>query len=73
METIIKVKDSTEGRKLIAHLQSLAYVKVLGDSNNLIDMNEVKNKVKKSEKSRSFTLDEAIKRSAAWKGKYKLR
>ena len=71
METIIKVKDSAEGRKLIAHLQSLSYVKVLGNSGNLIDINELKSKVKKAEKSRSLTLEEAISRSESWKGKYK--
>ena len=71
METIIKVKDSAEVRKLIAHLQSLSYVKVLGNSGNLIDINELKSKVKKAEKSRSLTLEEAISRSESWKGKYK--
>lgn len=71
METIIKVKDSVEGRKLIAHLQSLSYVKVLGDSTNLIDVKELKSKVKKAESSKSLTLEEAISKSAAWKSKYK--
>ena len=71
METIIKVKDSAEGRKLIAHLQSLSYVQVLGDSANLMDVKELRNKVKKAEKSKSLTLDEAMSRSAAWKSKYK--
>jgi hypothetical protein len=71
METIIKVKDSAEGRRLIAHLQSLSYVKVLGDSTNLVDLRELKGKIKKAESSRSLTLDEAMRRSAAWKSKYK--
>ena len=71
METIIKIKNSAEGKKLIAHLQSLSYVKVLGDSSNLVDVKELKSKVKKAESSKSLTLEEAITRSAAWKSKYK--
>jgi tRNA A37 threonylcarbamoyladenosine synthetase subunit TsaC/SUA5/YrdC len=71
METIIKIKNSAEGKKLIAHLQSLSYVKVLGDSSNLVDVKELKSKVKKAESSKSLTLEEAIARSAAWKSKYK--
>jgi hypothetical protein len=71
METIIKIKDSAEGKKLIAHLQSLSYVKVLGNSTDLIDVKELKSKVKRAEKSKPLSMEEAISRSAAWKSKYK--
>ncbi len=71
MDTIIKVKNSAQGKKLIAHLQSLSYVKVLGDSSKFIDANELKAKVKKAEKSGSLTFDEAVRKSEAWKRNYK--
>ena len=71
METVVKIKDTAEGKKLIAHLQSLSYVKVLGSTENLIDVGELTAKVKRAEKSKSLTLSEAITRSSAWKSKYK--
>jgi hypothetical protein len=70
METLIKIKDSQEGKKLIAHLKSLEYVKVMGDADGFVDVKELKQKVKNAEKSKSLTMEESIHRSEAWKTKH---
>ena len=71
METIIKIKDSVKGKKLIAHLKSLDYVKVLGNASNFVAADELREKVKKAEKSKALTLEEAERRSEGWKNSYK--
>lgn len=71
METLIKIQGTQEGKKLIAYLRSLNFVEVMGDSASFIDTNELKKKVKRAEKSKSLTLEEAMQKSEAWKGKYK--
>lgn len=68
---MVKIKQSGEGKKLISYLKSLSFVEVLGDSDDFVDVKDLKKKVKKAEKSKSLSLDESIRRSAAWKSRYR--
>jgi hypothetical protein len=69
METIVKIKNSVAGKKLIAHLKSLEYVKVLGDSDDFLDVKLLHQKVKQAEKSKSVSFEDAIRLSETWKTK----
>lgn len=71
MDTLVKIPNTTEGKKLLTYLKSLAFVKVVGDSDGFINVEELKEKVKKAEKSKPLTIDEAMQKSEGWKGKYK--
>ena len=71
MDTLVKIPSTTEGKKLLAYLKSLSFVKVVGDSDSYINVDELKEKVKKAEKSKSLSLEEAIQKSSTWKSKYK--
>lgn len=71
METLVKIKNTAEGKSLLAFIKSLNYAHVLGDSNDYINITELKEKVKQAEKSPSVSLDKAISESEKWKIKYR--
>lgn len=71
METVVKISDTADGKKLLTYLKSLNYVQVLGGVDEFISVSEIKKKIKKAEKSRSLNLDEAIRQSEGWKSKFK--
>ena len=71
METMVKIENSKAGKKLLAYLKSLEYVKVIGEADNFIALTDLQKKIKAAEKSKSLTLQEAKTRSAEWKTKYK--
>ena len=71
METIVKIKDTVDGKKLLAHLRSLNYVRVLGRADDFFSLKDIKKNLKKAEKSQSLSLSEAIRQSEGWKNKFK--
>lgn len=71
MDTLVKISNTTEGKKLLAYLKSLAFVKVVGDSDSFINVDELKAKVKQAEKSKSLNIEEAMLKSSMWKSNYK--
>lgn len=71
METVVKIKDTVDGKKLLAHLRSLNYVRVLGRADDFFSVKDIKMNLKMAEKSQSLSLSEAIRQSEAWKNKFK--
>lgn len=71
METVVKIKNTADGKKLLTYLKSLSYVQVLGGADEFVSVSDLKRKIKKAEKSRSLSLDEAIQQSEGWKNKFK--
>jgi hypothetical protein len=71
METIVKISHSKEGKQLLNYIKSLEFVKVLGKSNDFVDVKALKQKVKTAEKSASLSFEEAVSKSEKWKSRYK--
>jgi hypothetical protein len=71
METIVKINHSKEGRRLLAYIKQLEFVSVMGNSDEFVNVKELKQKIKKAEKSESLTIEEAASKSEKWKSRYK--
>ena len=63
METIVKISHSKEGKQLLNYIKSLEFVKVLGKSDDFVDVKALKQKVKTAEKSASLSFEEAVSKS----------
>lgn len=73
MDTLVKIPGTTEGKRLLTYLKSLSFVKVVGNSESFINVAELKEKVKKAEKSKSLSIEDAMQKSSTWKNKYRHR
>jgi hypothetical protein len=67
METIVKVKNTTEGKKLLDLLKTMKYVEVLDKGHTVIDVSDLRNRVKRAEKGKFYSLEESMKRTAKWR------
>ncbi len=68
MDTIVKIKNTTEGKKLLGLLKTMAYVEVLDKSYETINVDDLKKRVKRAEKGKFYSLEESMQRTAKWKG-----
>ena len=71
METIVKISHSKEGKQLLSYIKSLNFVEVIGNTDDFINVKELKQKIKTAEKSSSLPMDEAMNKSEKWKSRYK--
>ena len=73
MEYILKIEESEEAKSLISFLRSLKFVKVMdiksAKTQKAIDIEEFRSIIKKSEKSTSIPLIEAMEKSSLWKNR----
>jgi hypothetical protein len=67
METIVKVKNTTEGKKLLGLLRTMKYVEVLDSKYEAINITDLKARVKRAEKGKFHSLEDSMQRTAAWK------
>lgn len=66
METIVKVKNTSEGKKLLGLLRTMKYVEVLDSSYETINVADLKARVKRAEKSKFYSLEDSMQRTVAW-------
>lgn len=66
MTYLVEIKETAQSKPLIEHLKTLKYVKMHKEKGTDI-ATDIKQAVKKSEKSKRVKWDEAKKQIAAWK------
>ncbi|MCW5908159.1 MAG: hypothetical protein KIS94_09890 [Chitinophagales bacterium] len=67
METIVKVKNTSEGKKLLGLLRTMNYVEVLDSNYETINVADLKARVKRAEKGKFYSFEDSMQRTAAWK------
>ena len=67
METIVKIKNTSEGKKLLGLLKTMKYVEVLDSKYQTINVTDLKARVKRAEKGKFYSLEESMQRTAEWK------
>ena len=67
METLVKIKNPTEGKKLLGLLKTMSYVEVLDKRQQLIEVDDLKTRVKRAEKGKFHSLEESMQRTGRWK------
>ena len=65
MEYVLKVKEDKKGKALINHLQSLDFIE-LQKQEDEIDPKSFRDMIRRAERSKSLSLDEAKTRIAKW-------
>ena len=67
METIVKVKNTSEGKKLLGLLKTMDYVEVLDNNYQTINVADLKARVKRAEKGKFYSVEDSMQRTAEWK------
>jgi hypothetical protein len=67
METIVKVKNTSEGKKLLGLLKTMKYVEVLDSKYQAINVTDLKARVKRAKKGKFYSVEESMQRTAEWK------
>jgi hypothetical protein len=67
METIVKIKNTSEGKKLLGLLKTMKYVEVLDSNYQTINVSDLKSRVKRAEKGKFHSLEDSMQRTSAWK------
>jgi hypothetical protein len=68
METLVKIKNTNEGKKLLGLLKTMNYVEVLNGNQQLIDVADLKARIKRAEKGKFYSVEESMQRTNRWKG-----
>ena len=67
METIVKIRNTSEGKKLLGLLKTMKYVEVLDGKYQTINVSDLKARVKRAEKGKFYSVEESMQRTAEWK------
>lgn len=67
METLVRIKNTSEGKKLLGLLKTMNYVEVLNQNQQLIDVSDLKARVKQAEKGKFYSVEESMQRTNRWK------
>lgn len=67
METLVKIKNNSEGKKLLGLLKTMNYVEVLDSKYQTINVDNLKARVKRAEKGKFHSIGDSMQRTAAWK------
>ena len=67
METLVRIKNTSEGKKLLGLLKTMNYVEVLNQNQQLIDVSDLKARVKQAEKGKFYPVEVSMQRTAEWK------
>jgi hypothetical protein len=67
METIVKIKNTSEGKKLLGLLKTMNYVEVLDSTFDTINVADLKARVKQAEKGKFYPVEVSMQRTAEWK------
>lgn len=63
METLVKIKNTPEGKKLLVLLKTMNYVEVLDKKHQTINVEDLKARVKRAEKSKFYSVEESMQRT----------
>ncbi len=68
METLVKIKNTREGKKLVELLKTMNYVEVLSNRQQIVDIDDLRLRVKRAEKGKFYSIEESMQRTNKWKG-----
>ena len=67
METIVKIKNTSEGKKLLGLLKTMSYVEVLNKNQQVVNVADLKTRVARAEKGKFYSIAESMQRTNRWK------
>ena len=67
MDTLVRIKNTSAGKKLLDLLKTMSYVEVLSDNHRTINVDELKARIARAEKGKFYSIEESMQRTAQWK------